>query len=518
MTSLQLSIVIPVYNNWWLTARCLRALDALRTGSRVTFETIVVDNASTDETPHAVSHFPWVRYLRHEENRNFAGACNAGVRSAQAPITLMLNNDAYPLGDAVMPLVAAFDRPEVAIAGGALFFEDGVTQAAGLVMLPNEHWHYYCRNLPPELASVTESREALGVSGAAMAVRTQWFVKNAGFDESFINGFEDVDLCMRAREEGRTIAYVAGARFAHYEAASEGRFAREAENERRFYDRWAWRLNSLPRTVRGDVGAIIVRSCAKDDSLLAAALEDLAAGLRSFGHPLVRGNIAPWRWFDRRFRCAATLGWFEDETPAPGIAIQRNASGAPVIQTHGATSVEVPWLPCASSERVAALSIRRSDNPKCNVVGIVGNSDDVRAFQPSTFDLSFVPITPQMLLNGAAASVACVVHLGLTDDSAFGNVLLAQAGVPAIVLDRNELRGLFAPDVSIVAEPGALSDSAARLVADPAARARYGDLIAADARRRFSPRRSAIRVVDLLCAARFGWERPVGPEYLGQHP
>jgi hypothetical protein len=46
------------------------------------------------------------------------------------------------------------------------------------------------------------------------------------------------------------------------------------------------------------------------------------------------------------------------------------------------------------------------------------------------------------------------------------------------------------------------------MLADSDARVRYGKLVAADARRRFSPRRSAIRIVDLLCAARFGLERP----------
>ncbi|HEY6326383.1 MAG TPA: glycosyltransferase family 2 protein, partial [Candidatus Cybelea sp.] len=253
-----LSIVIPVYDNWWLTARCLRSLDALNSKCAFEFETIVVDNASTDETPRAIADFPWVRYVRHKENRNFAGACNAGARAAQAPVTLLLNNDAYPLGDALTPLLAAFERDEVAIAGGALFFEDGATQAAGLVLLRNAHWHYYYRNLPASLDAVRTPRDALAVSGAAMAVRTEWFVSAGGFDESFVNGFEDVDLCLRAREQGRTIAYVADARFAHYEAASAGRFAREAENELRFYARWAKSFAQLPRTERGAVGAIAV--------------------------------------------------------------------------------------------------------------------------------------------------------------------------------------------------------------------------------------------------------------------
>ena len=117
-----------------------------------------------------------------------------------------------------------------------------MTQAAGLVVLPNAHWHYFWRNLAVGARRrSSRSRDALGVSGAAMAVRTEWFLENGGFDESFVNGFEDVDLCMRAREQGRAIAYVADARFAHYEAASAGRFDREAENERRFYRRWSAR-------------------------------------------------------------------------------------------------------------------------------------------------------------------------------------------------------------------------------------------------------------------------------------
>ncbi|MGA7247514.1 MAG: glycosyltransferase, partial [Candidatus Cybelea sp.] len=160
----ELSVVIPVYNNWWLTSRCLRELERLR-GASLSFETIVVDNASSDETPGAIAEFPWVRYLRHDSNRNFSGACNAGARLAQAPLTFFLNNDAYPLGDALTPLARVFERAQVAIAGGALFFEDGVTQAAGLVMLRNAHWHYFFRNLPATLEAVDRSRDALAVSG-----------------------------------------------------------------------------------------------------------------------------------------------------------------------------------------------------------------------------------------------------------------------------------------------------------------------------------------------------------------
>jgi glycosyltransferase involved in cell wall biosynthesis len=102
------------------------------------------------------------------------------------------------------------------------------------------------------------------------------------------------------------------------------------------------------------------------------------------------------------------------------------------------------------------------------------------------------------------------VHGGSTDDGAFGNVLLAQSGLPAVVYD-DGLAPLFTPDVALIAQPGELTECMARLLNETQARAQYGTLLAADARRRFSPRRSAIRVVDLLCAARFGLERPAAP-------
>jgi GT2 family glycosyltransferase len=491
-----LSVVIPVYNNWWLTQRCLRALEGQRGDAATLLETIVVDNASTDETAEAIGGFHWVRYLRLESNRNFAGACNAGARLAEAPIVLFLNNDAYPLGDALDPLVRVFEREEVAIAGGALFFEDGVTQAAGLVVLPNAHWHYSDRNLPPDLDGVTTSRDALGVSGAAMAVRTEWFLANGGFDESFVNGFD----------AGRAIAYVANARFAHYEGASAGRFDREAENERHFYRRWSPSFASMPRVARGEVGAIAVRSSTSTGPLPAAALADLEEALRSFGHPITRA-IRPWQRFDRRFRRGATLGWFVEDIHPPGITIER-AGALARIRTHGAVALEVPWLACAS-DRVGRLAIRRSEDPACRVIALAGSDADLFDAQSAFEGLEVVPVTASTLLGGdQRPEVACVVHLGLTDESAFGNVLLAQAGLPAVVLARDELCALFAPDVAPIAQREEIAQRTVQLVADPAARLRYGTLVAADARRRFSPRRSAIRVVDLLCAARFGLERP----------
>jgi GT2 family glycosyltransferase len=545
----QLSVVIPVYGNWWMTARCLRALDGLRRASDVAFETIVIDNASPDDTPQGMRAFPWARYERFESNRNFAGGCNAGARMAQAPVVLFLNNDAYPLGDALAPLVRAFERDGVCVAGGALLFEDGVTQSAGFVVLPNAHWHFANRNLPAGEPAVVTPRDAIGVSGAAMAVRRDWFLETGGFDEAFVNGFEDVDLCMRARAAERIVAYVPGARFAHYEGATAGRFDQEAANELLFYRRWSNAFATIPRTARGDAGAICLRAARNLSPLLAAALDDLAAAFASFGHPVVRGAIQPWQKLDARFRRSATLRWFGDDAgdaAARGVSVERLDGTEPAaMRVHGAVSLSVPWLACASPERVASLPVRTSTDPACATIAIAGfeaAAPDCRAqlrealqallaADPRT-RLLFLTGSPQerahddvvavagdraaavslLATPGAGASpptaVAGVLHAGLTDPSAFGNVLLAQGDVPSIVVDAAELRPLFASDVAAYCSAAGAGHAISTIVDDVAERARMARDGAADARRRFSPRRSAIRAIDLLCASRFGFERP----------
>ncbi len=366
------------------------------------------------------------------------------------------------------------------------------------MVLPNDHWHYYCRNLDGAHGEVVRSRDALGVSGAAMAVRTKWFLDGAGFDETFVNGFEDVDLCLRAREQGRTIAYVGDARFVHYEAASAGRYDSEARNERLFYERRRAQMAPLPRTLRGSVGAIAVQGALDADPLLGAALCDLEAALRAFGHPVVRGRPAAWRRLVRKFREGAVLEWFTSQRTSPGIAIARDG-GFASIRSVGAASIVVPWLPCAAPERLASLRVRASADATCTTVGIAGGESAAIALPQGW---RAVRVTTEMLLYGVPVELACVVHAGLTDDAAFGNVLLAQAGLPAVVAATDGAATLFPDDVALLVDPasrGALAAATARFATDPQLRATYGRLIAADSRRRFSP--GAARSASSICSA-----------------
>ena len=74
-----------------------------------TFETILVDNASTDGTADAVAaEFPEVRILREQVNR---GACakNAGLAIARSKYVVFLDDDSYPLPGSIARMIRHFE-------------------------------------------------------------------------------------------------------------------------------------------------------------------------------------------------------------------------------------------------------------------------------------------------------------------------------------------------------------------------------------------------------------------------
>ena len=84
----ELSVIIPVFNKWELTRDCLLSLRDYTPGDD--FEVIVVDNASSDDTPAELPSLGEALFpgrftcLRFSENRNFGPACNAGAKAATA--------------------------------------------------------------------------------------------------------------------------------------------------------------------------------------------------------------------------------------------------------------------------------------------------------------------------------------------------------------------------------------------------------------------------------------------------
>jgi hypothetical protein len=212
----------------WNGRRFLDAcLDALRAQEGVAFETILVDNASTDgSVEHVRERFPWVRVVSLPENRGFAGGNNAGVREARGRYVALLNNDTAADAGWLRALLGGVDEAAgFALASSCVVYmhDPQVVDSAGDGMLrwggAFKHHH------GGAAAGVRESREVFGVCGAACLMPKAVFDELGGFDEHFFASHEDVDLSYRARLRGYRCRYVADALVRHHGSATIGRIS-----------------------------------------------------------------------------------------------------------------------------------------------------------------------------------------------------------------------------------------------------------------------------------------------------
>ena len=376
------SIVIPLYNRADLTRQCLTALAEVTDG--VSAEVILVDNASCDETPQLLEQLgAGVRVIRNETNLGFAKACNQGAAAARGRYVVFLNNDTVPLQGWLRALVDVVEsRPEVSVVGSRLLYPDGTLQHAGVIFNHKSQAYHLYAHLPGDFAAANRAREMQVVTGACMLVRTDAFRAVGGFDEGFVNSFEDVDLCLRLRERGGRVVYEPKSVLFHLESQTAGRHANDSANGTRLARRW--KHVSLPdqaRTLLED--GFVVRTQQLDDGPRAvldhvhdderAAWETVAEAERRATEsgfaataPLL-ADAALWP------ADAGVLAWAAQELcPRAGVpehaavfwerllACEENAAARAALATHALEHGDL----AGAEEHVTTLLARRPDDAR----------------------------------------------------------------------------------------------------------------------------------------------------------
>lgn len=194
------SVIVVNWNGRQHLTDCLSAL-ANQTISG--FETILVDNASGDDSVDLVrSRFPWVKLVLLGENHGFSGGNSAGLASATGEAIVLLNNDTRPLADWLEHLLRCVEaHPEAGIIASHLTdWEGRLTDSAGDGLRVTGRGYARHRGLPA--ADAPPSGPVFGAcAGAALYRRT--LIEDVGFlDEDFFLNFEDTDLAARARLKG----------------------------------------------------------------------------------------------------------------------------------------------------------------------------------------------------------------------------------------------------------------------------------------------------------------------------
>jgi GT2 family glycosyltransferase len=240
------SVIVPLYNSWHLTVRCLDALFAT-TKRELLREVIVVDDGSTDETRARLSSYPGVTAVFLPQNRGFAGACNAGARLASAPLIFFLNNDCFAWEGSLEAMIAAMDDPAIGVVGARLLFGDGSIQHAGTACISPGYWWHVYHHLDQRHPDANVPRDFLSVTGAAFLIRRELLEQFGAFDERYRTGFEDVDFCMRTWHRGYRVHYEPRATFTHLESATQLHVpSNMVENARKFEARWGPLLARMP--------------------------------------------------------------------------------------------------------------------------------------------------------------------------------------------------------------------------------------------------------------------------------
>lgn len=190
-------------------------------------EVVVVDNG----TGHGVDAD---QVIRNPDNLGFAAACNQGAEVASGELVVFLNNDCEVQGGWLEPLVENIEAG-AGIAGSLLVHPDGSVAHAGVAFHRTPDGTLVATNRTGEHAQSSVD----AVTGACLAIRKDLFFRLGGFDEGYMNGYEDVDLCLQARRAGWTVMYDPASVVVHHESASgPARWTHVRQNVARLQERW----------------------------------------------------------------------------------------------------------------------------------------------------------------------------------------------------------------------------------------------------------------------------------------
>ena len=201
------SIVIPVYNHLEYTVCCLASL--LKYLPQCSFEVIVIDDGSHDETSKILPTIENIRYYRNEENVGFLLSCNKGATLARGRYLVFLNNDTQVLEGWLDELVKTVqENSDVGLVGSKLLYPNGVLQEAGAILKPDGSAELVGLNNDPDRPEFNVVREVDYCSGACLFIEAELFKTLGGFDEIYAPCYcEDSDLAFRIRKMGKRVLY-----------------------------------------------------------------------------------------------------------------------------------------------------------------------------------------------------------------------------------------------------------------------------------------------------------------------
>ncbi|MFZ1654454.1 MAG: glycosyltransferase [Candidatus Moraniibacteriota bacterium] len=241
-----ISFIFVNYQSADLLRSSLASLRAV-VDTQINAEYIVINNdlREREALERLAAHAPGLRVAHQECNLGFGVANNFGGQLATGDILFFINPDTELLGGHFPSLIKAFEFRPRAIYGMALMQSDGRRECWSAGRFPGL-WRVCISNIIPMFLSqpwrATTVTRTDWVSGAACAIRRDYFLSLGGFDPTFFLYFEDVDLARRATLQGAWVGVYPFIVFRHAGGQSHG--SQKAKKsayyagQRRYFERW----------------------------------------------------------------------------------------------------------------------------------------------------------------------------------------------------------------------------------------------------------------------------------------
>ena len=236
------SIIIPVFGEPNLLEKCVESIYASQ--SSLKYEVVLVDNKKDRETTNVINtiseKYQNITIQSNLFNYNFALGCNSGLLQAKGSHLIFLNTDTVVEDYWIDKLIRPLNNPFIRAVQPKLVYSKNKIQSIGTAL---SSWSYMpfelYKNEPATARHVSYSRPFNIVTAACIAVRTTDFVRVNGFNTQYINGCEDIDLCLKLIENYKYQCwYESSVTIRHYESKSSGRGMWNEVNRIFFVKNW----------------------------------------------------------------------------------------------------------------------------------------------------------------------------------------------------------------------------------------------------------------------------------------
>jgi len=234
----ELSIIIISFNTRSILKDCLNSVFQHLHG--IEFETIVIDNASTDGSCEMIeTKFPKVKLVRNKKNRGFGQANNQGIKIALGKHLLFLNSDTLVFDGSIQKLLTFLQKDaEVGVIAPQILNKDKTIQLSAFARFPNLFsellidflldrilnrlfplWNYPGR-FSLSKKQHKKNQEVAFVIGACFLAPKEIIGKVGGFDKRYFFYVEETDLMKRLKDKGYRVYFLSDAKIIHLGGAS----------------------------------------------------------------------------------------------------------------------------------------------------------------------------------------------------------------------------------------------------------------------------------------------------------